>query len=129
MPDLQYVEGYQGTLKVGSVEYSVEAWSARFGSNQQKITASKNSGWAVHRRGFKEMTGDATIIFESDVDTLTGTGPIPGATVTLELIVSATEKYSGSFNIGDATGTWDPNGVFKLAITFGNTGAITTLPG
>lgn len=126
---LQYIEGYKGSLTFEGQEYSVEAWSATLTANPTTISASKNGGWTTRRRGFKDMTGNCTIVFENDVDTLTGTGLVPGSIGTLELIADTGVKYSGEFMIGDATWNWVPGDVNKIQCNFGNAEAITTLPG
>jgi hypothetical protein len=124
-----YVEGYKGTLTFEGQEFSVEAWSATFTANVQTITASKNGGWTTRRRGFKDMSGNCTILFETDVDTLTGTGLVPGSIGTLELIADTGVKFSGEFMIGDDTWNWVPGDVNKVQCNFGNVEAITTFPG
>lgn len=127
MPVLSYIDGYDGTAKVGSTEFSVEGWSVTYGGGMTAVSASKNSGWAVHRRGMKIMTGTATIVLESNVATMVGNGPVPGNTVQLTLISSAsgTANITGNFVIGDATPTWDPGQPVKIGITFGNAEAIS----
>lgn len=129
MAVLSYIDGYDGTLKVGSTEFSVEGWSATYSGGMNEVTASKNSGWAVHRRGMKKMTGSATVVLESNVATMIGAGPVPGNTVQLTLIPSgsATSNIVGNFVIGDATPTWDPGQPMKIAITFGNADAPTNI--
>jgi hypothetical protein len=125
---LAYVEGYKGTLTFESVEFSVEAWSGQYSVNMQKITASKNGGAVTHRRGFKELTGTATILYESDVDTLSGTGPIPGTVGTLELIADTGVKFAGEFMIGEDNWNWVPGDVNKIQISFGNMDGSFTTP-
>jgi len=127
MAVLSYIDGYNGTLKVGSTEFSVEGWSAAISAGMNEVAASKNGGWAVHRRGMKKITGQATIVLESNVATMVGAGPVPGNTVTLTLISDAagTSNITGNFLIGEATPTWDPGQPVKIGITFGNADAIT----
>lgn len=129
MAVLQYVDGYNGTLRVGSTEFSVETWSATLSGGMTEVAASKNSGWIVHRRGMKRMTGSATIVYESNVDTLTGNGPVPTSTVTMNLVADSGEQFYGNFVVGEATFNWDPNQPAKISLTFGNADAIATLPG
>ena len=129
MPILQYVDGYNGTMKVGTTEFSVETWSATLSGGMTEVAASKNGGWAVHRRGMKRMTGSATVVYESNVDTLTGNGPVPANIVNLSLIAESGEQFVGNFVIGEATFNWDPNQPAKISFTFGNADAISTLPG
>lgn len=126
---LNYVEGYKGTMTFEGQEFSVEAWSGTYSVNMQKIMASKNGGAATHRRGFKELTGSATILFESDVDTLTGTGPVPGTIGTLELIADTGMKFSGEFLIGEGGWKWVPGDVNKIEVSFGNVDGSFTTPG
>lgn len=129
MSVLNYIDGYAGTLKVGSTEFSVEGWTATYSGGMTEVAASKNGGWVVHRRGMKKMTGSATIALESDVTTMTGNGPVPGNTVQLTLISSTagTSNIVGNFVIGDATPTWDPGQPMKIALTFGNADAPTSI--
>jgi hypothetical protein len=127
MPDLNYIDGSSGTLKVGATEFSVESWNAKLEAGMNAYTASKNGGWAVHRKSFKKMTGSATILYESDVGCY-ASGPIPGNTVTLTLIAANTSNFTGNFVIGESDFKWDPSGVAKIDISFGNSGPITTLP-
>lgn len=129
MSILNYVDGYNGTMKVGSNEYSVEGWSATLSGGMTEVAASKNGGWVVHRRGMKKMTGEATIVFESDVNTLTGNGPVPANYVFMNLIAASGEEFQGNFVIGEGGFTWDPNQPAKVSLTFGNADAITVLPG
>lgn len=130
MSVLSYIDGYDGTLKVGTTEFSVEGWTATYSGGMTSVSASKNGGWAVHRRGMKIMTGTATIVLESNVATMTGAnGPVPGNTVALTLVPSAagSSNIVGNFVIGDATPTWDPGQPLKIAITFGNADAPTSI--
>jgi hypothetical protein len=129
MPILQYVDGYNGTMRVGSTEFSVETWSATLSGGMTEVAASKNGGWIVHRRGMKRMTGSATIVYESNVDTLTGNGPVPANVVNLSLVAESGEQFVGNFVINEGTFDWDPGQPAKINITFGNADAITTLPG
>jgi hypothetical protein len=129
MAVLNYVDGYNGTMRVGSTEFSVETWSATLSGGMTEVAASKNGGWIVHRRGMKRMTGSATIVYESDVNTLTGAGPVPANTVTMNLVAESGEQFYGNFVVGEATFNWDPNQPAKISLTFGNADAITTLPG
>jgi hypothetical protein len=126
MPVLNYIDGYQGTLRVGATEYSVESWSATFSGTMTEVTASKNGGWTVHRRGFQKLTGEATVVYESNVATLTGAGPVPGNTVAMTLVVNSTVNITGNFVIGDAAVNWDPNGPLKISLTFGNAENLTS---
>ena len=116
-------------MKVGTTEFSVETWSATLSGGMTEVAASKNGGWAVHRRGMKRMTGSATVVYESNVDTLTGNGPVPANIVNLSLIAESGEQFVGNFVIGEATFNWDPNQPAKISFTFGNADAISTLPG
>lgn len=127
MPVLSYIDGYNGTAKVGSTEFSVEGWSATFSAGMVEVAASKNGGWAVHRRGMRKITGQATIVLESNVDTLKGNGPVPGNTVLLTLISDAagTSNITGNFVISEATPAWDPGQPVKIGISFGNAEQIT----
>jgi len=127
MADLNYIDGSSGTLKVGAVEYSVDSWNAKLEAGMNAYTASKNGGWAVHRRSFKKMTGSATILYESDVGCYSS-GPIPGNTVALTLFAANSSTFVGNFVIGEADFKWEPGGVAKIAISFGNSGPITTTP-
>lgn len=133
MAVLSYIDGYDGTLKVGSganaVEFSVEGWTATYGGGMTSVAASKNGGWAVHRRGMKIMTGTATIVLESNVDTMEGNGPVPGNTVAMTLVPSAagSSNIVGNFVVGEAVHTWDPGQPLKIAITFGNADAPTSI--
>jgi hypothetical protein len=129
MPVLNYVDGYNGTMRVGSTEFSVENWSATLSGGMTEVAASKNGGWIVHRRGMKRMTGTALIVYESDVNTITGAGPVPANTVCMSLVAESGEQFVGNFVIGEATFNWDPNQPAKISLTFGNADAITTLPG
>jgi hypothetical protein len=129
MPVLNYVDGYNGTMRVGSTEFSVENWSATLSGGMTEVAASKNGGWIVHRRGMKRMTGSASIVYESDVNTITGAGPVPANTVCMSLVAESGEQFVGNFVIGEATFNWDPNQPAKISLTFGNADAITTLPG
>lgn len=129
MAVLNYVDGYNGTLKVGSTEFSVETWSATLSGGMTEVAASKNGGWVVHRRGMKKMTGSATIVYESDVNTITGNGPVPANTVFMNLVAESGEQFAGNFVVGEATFNWDPNQPAKISLTFGNADAITTVPG
>lgn len=127
MAVLSYIDGQDGTLKVGSTEFSVEGWQVAYSGGMTEVAASKNGGWAVHRKGMKKMTGSCTIVLESNVATLVGAGPVPGNTVQLTLISSAagTSNITGNFVVGDATPTWDPGQPMKIGITFGNAEAIS----
>lgn len=129
MAVLSYVDGYNGTMKVGGTEFSVEGWSSTLSGGMTEVAASKNGGWVVHRRGMKKMTGSATIVYESNVNTLTAGGPVPANTVYMNLIAESGEEYHGNFVIGEAVGNWDPGQPFKISLTFGNAEPITTLPG
>lgn len=129
MPILQYVDGYNGTMRVGATEFSVETWSATLTGGMTEVAASKNGGWIVHRRGMKRMTGSATIVYEGNVDTLTGNGPVPANTVGMNLVAESGEQFFGCFVIGEATFNWDPNQPAKISLTFGNADAISTVPG
>jgi len=129
MAILQYVDGYNGTMKVGDTEFSVETWSATLSGGMTEVAASKNGGWVVHRRSMKRMTGSATVVYESNVETLTGNGPVPANTVNLSLIAESGEQFVGNFVIGEGTFNWDPGQPAKISFTFGNADAISTLPG
>lgn len=125
---LAYVEGYKGTMTFEGQEFSVEAWSGNYSVNMQKIMASKNGGAVTHRRGFKELTGTATILYESDVDTLSGSGPIPGTIGTLQLTADTGVEFNGEFMIGEDGWNWVPGDVNKIQITFGNVDGSFTTP-
>lgn len=129
MPALSYIDGYDGTLRVGSTEFSVEGWNVAYGGGMTTVSASKNGGWTVHRRGMKIMTGSATIVLESNVATMVGNGPVPGNTVQMTLVPSgsASANIVGNFVIGEASPTWDPGQPMKIAITFGNADAPTSI--
>ena len=129
MAILQSVDGYNGTMKVGGTEFSVENWSATTSGGMVEVAASKNSGWIVHRRGMKRMTGSASVVFENNVNTLTAAGPVPGNTVLMNLIAESGEEFYGNFVIGEAVCNWDPGQPLKISLTFGNAEAITTNPG
>lgn len=129
MAVLSYIDGYNGTLKVEGVEFSVENWSATTSGGMVEVAASKNGGWIVHRRGMKRMTGSASLVVESNVNTLVANGPVPGATVLMNLIAESGEEFYGNFVIGEAVFNWDPGQPAKISLTFGNADAITTNPG
>jgi hypothetical protein len=57
-----------------------------------EVAASKNGGWIVHRRGMKRMTGSASVVYESDVNTITGAGPVPANTVFMNLVAESGER-------------------------------------
>lgn len=128
MPDLNYIDGSSGTLKVGTTEFSVESWNAKLETGMSSYAASKNSGWEVHRKSFKKMTGSATILYESDNGVYTGNGPLGNGTVSLSLIANTNATFTGNFVVGEGDFKWDPKSVGKIDITFGNTGPITITP-
>lgn len=128
MPDLNYIDGSSGTLKVGTTEFSVTSWNGNIEAGMNSYAASKNGGWEVHRRSFKKFTGSATILYESDNGVFSGNGPIPGNTVNISLIANTNATFTGNVVIGGADFKWDPKGVATIDISFGNTGPITTTP-
>lgn len=128
MPDLNYIDGSSGTLKVGTTEFSVESWNAKIEAGMNSYAASKNGGWEVHRKSFKKFTGSATILYESDCGVYTGNGPIPGSTVNISLIANTNATFTGNVVIGEGDFKWDPKAIGKIDITFGNTGPITITP-
>ena len=118
------LHGKNGLLKVGVTTIKITRWTGEHIKEAADVTDTGSSGAQQVIEGIERFNGSFDGFIDS-VDLLTAWKP--GVTGTLELYVSATQKYSFAAYVESNSPTMEVTGAVSFSSAFKSNGAITQL--